>query len=159
MSKSTYHTQAQQLYMAKVADKHEKAMANTKWSAWWHNSNTWLFLFVFNFQWTKNKNRKENQTKLVSCIYKKEKKKMKHNYFTSMTAFSNHWFSKKWKRKKNVIIGNPFHSRIHLYIYPTVHPVCVVCAITVWPCPPSLPPHPSHRHTQTSETGCTKACV
>lgn len=66
-----------------------------------------------------------------------------------MTAFSNHWFS-KGKRKKYYLIVNPIHSRIHLHIYPPVHPVCVVCAVTVQldstlP-PPPLPTHHTDIH-------------
>lgn len=74
---------------------------------------------------------------------KKKKKKMKHNYFTSMTAFSNHWFSKKWKRKKKMLsLGIHFIQGFTC----TYIQLCTLCA---WYVPllfdhaprPSLPTH------------------
>lgn len=87
------------------------------------------------------------------------KKKKKQNYFTSMTVILNHWFL-KWKRKKSYLTVNPFNSWIHLHIYPPVHPVCGMCRYHLnVQFHPQPHPNPSHRHTRTSETGCTKACV
>lgn len=60
---------------------------------------------------TKNKKKKEkrNPTMLVSYIYKKKKKEKKEaKLFTSMTAFSNHWFSKGKGEKCYYLTVNPF---------------------------------------------------
>lgn len=43
----THETSLQiQLSTAMVARKHDTAMANTKWSAWWHNSNRWVIFIL-----------------------------------------------------------------------------------------------------------------
>lgn len=135
--------------MAKVADKHDKAMANTKWSAWWHNSNKGLFLFIFNFQWTKNKKQQKERKKKsnhVGFIYlqKKRRKKKKQN-------FSHPWLRSqiigfRKGRGKSVIISLWIHffkgfTRTYIHLCSQ----CVVCAVTVWPCnliPPAAPSPP-----------------
>lgn len=65
----------------RLLTKHEKAMANTKWSAWWRKSNKWLF-FIYLQLFGELKKRRRRKTKeikpCVSFIYKKRKVKLFH---------------------------------------------------------------------------------
>lgn len=134
--------------MAKAADKRDKAMANTKWSAWWHNSNKWCFYSSSTF--SELKTRKKSNHVGFMYLQKKERNKIKkQNYFTSMTAFSNHWFL-KGKRKKKILshCESVSFKDSAAHISTCAPSVCGMCRyhLTVQ-LDPTPPPHPSHRHT------------
>lgn len=137
------HTQRREppLCTAEVADRQDKAMANTKWSAWWYKSNKWSFLFIFNCKWTKNKKKKKKKRKHVDFIYLHKKQ----NVFKREEKKRSHCESKTFK-------DSPAHR--------------CTCATSVCYVPlpfdraPWSPPlFPSPPIAQSSETGFTKGYV
>lgn len=124
-------------------------MANTKWSAWWHNSNKCLF-FYSSSTFSELKTKKEQkQTNMVLCIYSKT---ISHPWPCSQIID----FPKG--RKRNVIISLWIlfiegFTCTYIHLCTQCVCVCVVCAVTALPCklipPPSPSPSPSPTITQT----------